>query len=61
MIGDISDHSLLGQIRGVIQVQSHRLPIPVRRRPVTGLGGGAFGFCLNGWYCPRGRRGADES
>ena len=29
-----------------IQVRGQRFPIPVRRRPVTGLGGGAFGFCL---------------
>ncbi len=49
------------QMGGVIQVQAHRLPMPVRRRPVTGLGGGAFGFCLADWCCPRGRRGADES
>ena len=49
------------QMDGVIQVRTHRLPMPVRRRPVTGLGGGAFGFCLADWCCPRGRRGADES
>ncbi len=53
--------STTSQIGRVIRVSGQRLPIPVRRRPVTGLGGGAFGFCLNDSYRPRGRRGADDS